>query len=86
MSEMALLMRRVFPDAIRQYAALGLTLAEVLDEFDEEPVEQRRVVKVGHNDPCPCGSGKKFKKSSQMATATRRGRSSCSRHSRAMRR
>jgi SEC-C motif domain protein len=27
------------------------------------PVEQRRVtVKAGRNDPCPCGSGKKFKK------------------------
>ena len=25
-------------------------------------VEQRRVEKVGRNDPCPCGSGKKFKK------------------------
>lgn len=24
--------------------------------------EQRRVVKVGRNDPCPCGSGKKYKK------------------------
>jgi SEC-C motif-containing protein len=26
-------------------------------------VEQRRVtVKAGRNDPCPCGSGKKYKK------------------------
>lgn len=24
--------------------------------------EQRQVEKVGRNDPCPCGSGKKFKK------------------------
>lgn len=24
--------------------------------------KQRRVMKVGRNDPCPCGSGKKFKK------------------------
>lgn len=24
--------------------------------------EQRQVQKVGRNDPCPCGSGKKFKK------------------------
>ena len=23
---------------------------------------QRRVVKIGRNDPCPCGSGKKYKK------------------------
>lgn len=27
-----------------------------------EPKEQRRVTKVGRNDPCPCGSGKKYKK------------------------
>ena len=24
--------------------------------------EQRTVIKVGRNDPCPCGSGKKYKK------------------------
>ncbi len=23
---------------------------------------RRRMVKIGRNDPCPCGSGKKFKK------------------------
>ncbi len=28
-------------------------------EIDEEPVKS---VKVGRNDPCPCGSGKKYKK------------------------
>ena len=26
------------------------------------PFGERRVVKVGRNDPCPCGSGKKYKK------------------------
>ncbi len=26
-----------------------------------DSVSQRHVVKVGRNDPCPCGSGKKFK-------------------------
>lgn len=31
------------------------------DEEDEEP-EPRASKKVGRNDPCPCGSGKKFKK------------------------
>ena len=25
-------------------------------------VNQRKAGKVGRNDPCPCGSGKKFKK------------------------
>lgn len=32
------------------------------DEDDVVVVQPRRVVKVGRNDPCPCGSGKKYKK------------------------
>jgi hypothetical protein len=32
-------------------------------DFDEEPVSKtEQVIKVGRNDPCPCGSGKKYKK------------------------
>ena len=37
----------------------------VFSEEDEEEPESRRPVipaKVGRNDPCPCGSGKKYKK------------------------
>jgi hypothetical protein len=39
-----------------------------LDEFDDDWLDlpgepfQRETPKVGRNDPCPCGSGKKFKK------------------------
>jgi preprotein translocase subunit SecA len=29
---------------------------------EQAPVSPRRVKKVGRNDPCPCGSGKKYKK------------------------
>jgi len=36
------------------------------DDEDDEPISPRdtiiREVRVGRNDPCPCGSGKKFKK------------------------
>jgi preprotein translocase subunit SecA len=32
-----------------------------MDERRKEPV-RRKEEKVGRNDPCPCGSGKKFKK------------------------
>jgi len=42
---------------------------DVQEEYDEngdwippEPIEQLVSEKVGRNDPCPCGSGKKFKK------------------------
>lgn len=38
----------------------GLTTNEVKDEsVKKKPVEKK--VKVGPNDPCPCGSGKKYK-------------------------
>jgi tetratricopeptide (TPR) repeat protein len=33
------------------------------DDFDQDFVQQPiRVEKIGRNDPCPCGSGKKYKK------------------------
>ncbi len=31
------------------------------DDFDEPATYKRRQPKVGRNDPCPCGSGKKYK-------------------------
>jgi len=31
-------------------------------ESAEQPVQRRAGDKVGRNDPCPCGSGKKYKK------------------------
>ena len=35
-----------------------------LDDLDDEPEQTPKSpkIKVGRNDPCPCGSGKKFKK------------------------
>ena len=45
------------------------TLSKIVDEFysffdKSVEVAQRRVrkEKIGRNEPCPCGSGKKFKK------------------------
>ena len=35
---------------------------QVLNEGPKHHTLQRRVNKVGPNDPCPCGSGKKYKK------------------------
>jgi preprotein translocase subunit SecA len=34
----------------------------VMRAEDKAPQQQRSVEKVGRNDPCPCGSGKKYKK------------------------
>ena len=36
--------------------------ATVSDKHAAAPREPRRTVKVGRNDPCPCGSAQKFKK------------------------
>lgn len=43
------------PEAARLLAALGL------EQRAATPTFRREEPKVGRNDPCPCGSGKKFK-------------------------
>jgi preprotein translocase subunit SecA len=42
-------------------AATGAPSAEIARPQRQAPV-QRQVPKIGRNDPCPCGSGKKYKK------------------------
>jgi uncharacterized protein len=62
LTAMADSMRAVFPDALASYAHLGRSIYKVLMEQEGVRTEPRRVVKTGRNDPCPCGSGRKFKK------------------------
>jgi preprotein translocase subunit SecA len=35
---------------------------EFFDGGKRKPVVKKTLEKVGRNDPCPCGSGKKYKK------------------------
>ena len=51
----------MFEAAMRSYAHLGRSIAAALAEQPplQEPYERER--KVGRNDACPCGSGKKYK-------------------------
>jgi uncharacterized protein len=49
----------MLPEARRVYAELGKTVALV---SSDEPQGPARSDKTGRNDPCPCGSGKKYKK------------------------
>ncbi len=58
---MADAMHRVVPSAVAQYAHMGRSMATVLAERDTD-APATHDVKVGRNDPCPCGSGKKSKK------------------------
>ncbi len=58
---MADALHRVVPMAVAQYAHMGRSIAEVLAEQDDDVPEHAHSTKVGRNDPCPCGSGKKYK-------------------------
>jgi uncharacterized protein len=51
-------MLSLFESAINSYAHLGRSIQTALEQ--QRPMV--RIDKVGRNDPCPCGSGKKYKK------------------------
>ena len=58
---MADAIHRVVPAAVAQYAHMGRSIAEVLAEPDWEEPERTDHAKIARNEPCPCGSGKKYK-------------------------
>jgi uncharacterized protein len=53
--------RELFPAALSSYSHLGRTIFEVLMQNAATCDEPARSTKIGRNDPCPCGSGKKYK-------------------------
>ena len=59
---MANAIHRVLPSAVAQDAHMGRSIATVLAEPDWDEPEKTHDAKTGRNDPCPCGSGKKYKK------------------------
>ena len=59
---MADAIHRVLPSAVAQYAYMGRSIATVLEEPEWDEPEKTHDAKTGRNDPCPCGSGKKYKK------------------------
>jgi uncharacterized protein len=59
---LATTIRRVFPNAVAEYAHFGRSISRVLAEQDEVTPAPRRREKTGRNAPCPCGSGRKYKK------------------------
>jgi preprotein translocase subunit SecA len=48
-------------DADPESVALAVQQAPVSADDDKEAPFRRFGAKVGRNDPCPCGSGKKYK-------------------------
>jgi hypothetical protein len=65
-AEMALGLRsrRSTPPPRLHHFGSALDLDSLAGLYDDSIPElsQRRAAKIGRNDPCPCGSGKKFKK------------------------
>lgn len=56
-------MLKLFSEAMSAYAHLGRTIYEVnLEQKEHVPQPFFRDPKVSRNDPCPCGSGKKYKR------------------------
>ncbi|WP_252178243.1 UPF0149 family protein [Endozoicomonas sp. 4G] len=49
------------PSVARELASLGLGISTRWDAIMDTP-DPVSVTKIGRNDPCPCGSGKKYKK------------------------
>lgn len=62
LEKMAATALSMFEDSMQSYAHLGRSINEALMEieYSADPPEAAR--KPGRNDPCPCGSGQKYKK------------------------
>jgi uncharacterized protein len=54
--------RRVFPDALAEFARIGRLIQDVLLKRAASAGPSSVRPKVGRNEPCPCGSGRKYKK------------------------
>lgn len=60
--EFADAVRDLFPDSLASYANLGRSIFEAVAERNARRQEPARSSKVGRNAPCPCDSGRKYKK------------------------
>ena len=61
-AEVAVTMHKIFPEAVEQYAVLGRTIEGALRWMPRQEPNAPPVSLPGRNDPCPCGSGRKFKR------------------------
>ncbi len=66
LKDFAVVMIRLFPDMVNTYGIMGRTIYQTkmgLDaaQQDGNPGQLSKEETPGRNDPCPCGSGKKFK-------------------------
>lgn len=73
LEQLAQSVSEIFPDAMREYAQLGRSIYQARLETGDLDREPSRHTKIGRNDPCPCGSGKKFKKCCELTKGTGEG-------------
>ncbi len=59
---MADAIHRILPAAVAQYAQMGRSISTVPAEHEWDEPELTHHAKIARNEPCPCGSGKKYKK------------------------
>lgn len=52
----------LFTDSMKGYAHMGRSMHETIVEFERQEREQEGGQTPGRNDPCPCGSGRKYKR------------------------
>jgi uncharacterized protein len=62
LDELAETVVTIFPDAMIEYAHLGRAIYQAQREAGDLDPTAPGCQKLGRNDPCSCGSGKKFKK------------------------
>jgi uncharacterized protein len=63
LAEMAATICLVFDNAVAEYAHLGRSIHKILMAYPPSGTGQPSRLKVGRNDLCPCGSGRKYKRS-----------------------
>lgn len=73
LEQLAQSVMEIFPDAMREYAHLGRSIYQARLEVGDLNLEHSARAKIGRNDPCPCGSGKKFKKCCGLTNGTNSG-------------
>jgi yecA family protein len=62
LESMATTMQEHFEGAMHEFAELSFIIQEAVYEQNYAPQVPIRHKKIGRNTPCPCGSGKKYKK------------------------
>lgn len=51
-----------YDEALEEKSKHFADLSKLKEKFEPNPMPQYQTTKTGRNDPCPCGSGKKYKK------------------------